>query len=96
MGVRRGEGRGGEDDVQLDRRDPPRPGPPVCARHLHRPRPQPQRRLPAALYQDPHSGQWLHQSFRHGEPYSDFIFLRSSLITVVLNRLFISKKKETY
>lgn len=70
MGLRRRQGRRRQDHLQLHPLRPPRRGPPVRASHLHRPRAQPQRRLPAALHQVPHPRPRIHQPLRHGNKYN--------------------------
>lgn len=67
VGLRRRQGRRRQDHLQLHPLRPPRLRPPVRARHLHRPRAQPQRRLPAALHQIPHPRPRIHQPLRHGK-----------------------------
>jgi hypothetical protein len=80
VGLRRRQGRRREDHVQLYPLRPPRLRSPICARHLHRPRPQPQRRLPAALHQVPHTRPRILQPLRHGEPKNKVDFSSSRLI----------------
>lgn len=66
MDLRRRQGRGGEDDMQFDPLHFARWSATVSAGYLHRPGPQPKRRLPTAFHQDPHARQWLLQPLRYG------------------------------
>lgn len=70
MGVRRRQGRRRQNHLQLHPLHPLLQGPILRSHHLHRPRSQSQRRLPAALHQDSHSRQWFLQSLRHGSLYT--------------------------
>lgn len=68
VGVRGWKGRRGEDDVQLDPIDFVGFCEAIGPHYIHRSRPQPKRRFPATIHQDPHARQWILQPLRHGEP----------------------------
>lgn len=84
VGVRRRQGRRRKDHLQLHPGRAPRRSPAIGSDNLHRPSPQPQRRLPAEVHQDPHSRQWLLQPLRHGRLGLSLRFRRRSRAYIVL------------